>query len=367
MDSSLPAYLFHQGTNYASYEYLGAHISDDGSRVIFRVWAPGADHIFLCGDFNDWDVSDTPLARITEGGVWEASVPSEVFKNGCDRYKYRICRGSSEHLKSDPYAFYSETLKNTASRVYDIDTYEWHDRGWMSYRKRTMAPAGRGEKKYSCPINIYEMHLGSWRTRDGKTTKDGDAYLSYSEIADELIPYVKRMGYTHVELMPVMEHPYDGSWGYQVCGYYAPTSRFGDPGDFMSFVDRLHCAGIGVILDWVPAHFPKDEHGLYQFDGGLLYEYQGRDRMEHAGWGTRCFDVGRNEVQCFLVSNAMFWLTKYHADGLRIDAVASMLYLDYDRAPGEWIPNKDGNNKNLEAIAFFKKLNGNVAHSLSDP
>jgi 1,4-alpha-glucan branching enzyme len=359
----LASYLFHQGTNYRSWEYMGSHRK--GDNYVFRVWAPNADSVCLTGDFNGWDPSENPMTRITDGGIWETSVPAAEFEDGNVRYKYRIVRDGTACLKADPYAQSQETLMQTASIIYDAPEYEWKDKGWLEFRKTQMTPGKNGI--YSCPINIYEMHLGSWRTRDGKTTKDdSDNYLTYSEIADELITYVKRMGYTHVELMPVMEHPFDGSWGYQICGYFAPTARHGSPDDFKHFVDRLHQAGIGVILDWVPAHFPKDEHGLYEFDGSPLYEYQGQDRIEHSGWGTRVFDVGRNEVQCFLVSNALFWLDVYHIDGLRIDAVASMLYLDYDRMPGEWIPNVYGDNKNLEAISFFKKLNGTIAAHFPD-
>ncbi len=238
-----------------------------------------------------------------------------------------------------------------------MPAYRWHDNAWMSSRKTLPYSGGH---VYPNPMNIYEVHLGSWRTRDGATLKDGTGYLSYREIADLLVPYMKEMGYTHVELLPVAEHPFDGSWGYQVCGYYAPTSRYGRPEDFMYFVDRLHMSGIGVIMDWVPAHFPKDEHGLYEFDGHPTYEYQDKNRMEHKAWGTRCFDLGRNEVECFLISNALYWLRKYHIDGLRVDAVASMLYLDYDRRDGEWTPNTYGENKSLEAIAFLRKLNDTI-------
>ncbi len=335
---------------------MGSHEIDDD--IIFRVWAPNADHIYLSGDFNEWNRRSHPMTRITGGGIWMISVKKEAFKPGSEKYKYCIISGNSEHMKSDPYAFYSETLKKTASIFCRVDRFLWHDEKWMAKRKKIMS--GRKSSRFPCPINIYELHLGSWKTRDGKTTFAGDNYLNYLEIADMLIPYVKKMGYTHVELMPVMEHPYDGSWGYQVCSYFAPTSRYGSPRDFAGFIDRLHCSGIGVILDWVPAHFPKDEHGLYEFDGRPLYEYQGKDRMEHRGWGTRFFDVGRNEIQSFLISNALFWFGTYHADGIRCDAVASMLYLDYDREPGEWIPNINGDNKNIEAVAFFKKLNSIV-------
>ncbi|MBQ2999637.1 MAG: 1,4-alpha-glucan branching protein GlgB, partial [Clostridia bacterium] len=271
-----------------------------------------------------------------------------------DRYKYKIHSWGREILKADPYGVSAELPPDTASIVASIDGYRWRDRGWMEYR------SSKRRKMHSEPMNIYELHLGSWKRHD-----DG-SYFSYGELASELAPYVKQMGYTHVELLPVMEHPFDGSWGYQVCSYYAPTARFGTPKEFMAFVDSMHEAGIGVILDWVPAHFPKDEHGLYEFDGRPLYEYQGYDRMEHAGWGTRRFDVGRNEVECFLVSNADFWLRKYHVDGLRVDAVASMLYLDYDKKPGEWIPNVYGDHRCLEAIAFFQKLNSYIKEEFPD-
>ena len=341
-DRDMAAYLFHQGTNYKAYEYLGAHKTEDG--YVFRVWAPNAERICVVGDFNNW-TDICPMSRKTQGGIWEAFLASASVKPG-DKYKYKIYNNGRAVCKSDPYGFAAELPPDTASVIADIEGYQWRDKGWLTHRKK------KAGKFSSEPLNIYEMHLGSWKRHD-----DGSLY-TYAEIAEELAPYVKQMGYTHVELLPVMEHPFDGSWGYQVCSYYAPTARHGTPEDFMAFVDSMHEAGIGVILDWVPAHFPKDEHGLYEFDGVPLYEYQGWDRIEHEGWGTRRFDVGRNEVQCFLVSNAMFWIEKYHVDGLRVDAVASMLYLDYDKRPGEWVPNVYGENKCLEAIAFFQKLNG---------
>lgn len=360
INNDVAAYYFHQGTNYYSYDYLGCHekITDNGYEYIFRVWAPNADSVRLVSDFTSWDIGEE-LDRITDAGIWEIKHHSQERLIG-KFYKYKIWNKGRAFYKADPFAFHSQTHLNTASIVANIDGFEWNDKEWLSYRKKQISKNSGtvGEKYYNAsPVNIYEMHLGSWKTRDGESNVDGEHYLNYREIADELAPYIKKMGYTHVELMPVMEHPYDGSWGYQVCGYYAPTSRFGTPKDFMYFVNKMHECGIGVILDWVPAHFPKDAHGLYEFDGQPLYEYQGKDRMEHRVWGTRFFDVGREEVQSFLISNALFWLRKYHADGLRIDAVASMLYLDYDRDPGEWIPNEDGDNKNKEAIAFFKKLN----------
>lgn len=347
MKDSLAKYYFHQGTNFETWEYLGVHRASDG--YVFRVWAPSADKVFLSGSFNDWG-KDIPMERVTDGGVWEIFVSCERVKVG-NLYKYIIVNGDMEFFKADPYAFFAEKPPKTASVVYDfssVEDYPWSDGGWLSYRERTFDDA----RAY--PLNIYEIHALSWKHK-----KDG-APLSWRELAAELVPYVKQMGYTHVELMPIMEHPFDGSWGYQITGYFAPTSRLGTPEDFCSFVDALHGAGIGVILDWVPAHFPKDAHGLYEFDGAPLYEYQGADRMEHRGWGTRCFDVGRQEVQSFLISNAVFWIEKYHVDGLRVDAVASMLYLDYDKLPGEWIPNVYGDNRCLEAIAFFKKLNAHI-------
>ncbi len=358
----LPAYLFHQGTNFHAYEWLGCHMErgENGFAYTFRVWAPNADSVSLVGDICDWD-NGLPMRRVTQKGVWELTVSRPETAEGTF-YKYKITSSGETRLKADPYAFSGETLTKTASIIYDISRFEWHDEGYREYMRSLFAPRKTKQKSapqhfWSAPLNIYEVHLGSWRTRDGKSTESGENYLNYREIADQLAPYVKKMGYTHVELLPVMEHPYDGSWGYQVCGYYAPTSRFGSPADFAYFVDRMHTCGIGVILDWVPAHFPRDRHGLFEFDGKPLYEYQGADRVEHRGWGTRFFDVGREEVQSFLISNALFWMRVYHADGLRVDAVASMLYLDYDREPGEWVPNSEGNNHNLEAIAFFRKLN----------
>lgn len=352
-ENTLAPYLFHQGTNYHAYEYLGVH--RDGDRVFFRVWAPNAEAVSLCGDFNGWQIGVNPLSRITQGGIWEISLPTDRISDG-QTYKYHIRNGGREFFKADPYGRRMQLPPETASVICDVSPYAWKDDGWLRYRR------GRFDRAHVCsqPINIYEVHPGSWQRHD-----DG-SYLSYRELADELSVYVKQMGYTHVELMPIAEHPFDGSWGYQVCGYFAPTARYGRPEDLMYFVDHMHEAGIGVILDWVPAHFPKDAHGLYEFDGRPLYEYQGVDRMEHEGWGTRRFDVGREEVQSFLISNAVYWLKEYHFDGLRVDAVASMLYLDYDKRPGEWVPNVFGDNRCLEAIAFFQKLNSYLANAYPD-
>ena len=349
----LAPYLFHQGTNFYAYQYLGFHF--EGERATFRTWAPNADSVSVCGDFNGWNPNADPMTRVTEGGVWELILPSDRVSVG-QCYKYCIRNGERELLKADPYGFSMQRPPETASLICNIEGYAWRDADWLSYRKKNF---GR-DKCLLQPINVYEMHLGSW-----KRHKDG-RYYSYAETAGELAPYLKQMGYTHVELMPVSEHPFDGSWGYQVCGYYAPTSRFGSPQDFMAFVDAMHEAGIGVILDWVPAHFAKDAHGLYEFDGQPLYEYQGWDRIEHEGWGTRRFDVGREEVQSFLISNAMYWIKEYHVDALRVDALASMLYLDYDKRPGEWVPNVYGDNKCLEAIAFFQKMNAYLAANYPD-
>ena len=343
MSENLPAYYFHQGTNFKAYEYLGVHIID--GRMTFRVWAPNAESVSLCGDFDSWG-DGISMSRITDGGIWEAV--TDILPEGT-RYKFRIrTRDGRELMKADPYAFFAEKPPETASVIcHSAFSYEWGDAAWMTSRPLA--------KEYGRPINVYEVHLGSWKRHE-----DG-SYLSYKELADELLPYVKQMGYTHIELMPVAEHPFDGSWGYQVTGYFAPTSRYGRPDEFCAFVDAAHRAGIGIILDWVPAHFPKDAHGLYEFDGMPLYEYQGWDRVEHAGWGTRRFDVGRPEVQSFLVSNATYWAEIFHVDGIRVDAVASMLYLDYDRRPDEWVPNVYGDNRCLEAIAFFKKLNSHLS------
>jgi len=341
VNNELPVYLFHQGTNYRAYEFLGCHYNSKTGVAVFRTWAPKAKAVHLVGDFNHWGEQEINMVRISDGGVWETTV------EGVDqyqRYKYAItCGRDRQVLKSDPYAFCSETNDKTASIVFDLSGYKWSDSKWRNKVSK--------RENLDFPMNIYEVHLGSWM-RD----TDGHAF-SYTELAKRLIPYVKEMNYTHIELMPVMEHPFGGSWGYQICGFYAPTTRYGNPHDFMSFVDMCHQSDIGVILDWVPSHFPKDEHGLIDYDGGPLYECHGDDRIENWEWGTRCFDYGRTEVQSFLVSNAMFWLDIYHADGLRVDAVSSMLYLDYGRKAGEWTPNTNGGNENLDAIAFIQKLN----------
>lgn len=337
--ADLPMYLFHEGTNSKAYELMGCHFK--GKKAVFRVWAPNAVSVSVVGAFNEWDETKNSMSRVTQGGVWETQISSiREF----DIYKYCITTKNNQKLmKADPYCYHMETRPASASKVYSLEGYRWGDAGWQAYKNKT--------SPYDVPINIYELHAGSW-----KTYPDGSPF-NYQKLAEELIPYAKKMGYTHVELMPISEYPFDGSWGYQVTGYYAVTSRYGTPKDFMAFVDACHQAGLGVILDIVPAHFPKDEHGLYEFDGSYCYEYADPLKREHTAWGTRVFDFGRNEVQSFLVSNALFWLDKFHVDGLRVDAVASMLYLDYDRKEGQWRPNRYGGRENLEAMAFLRKMN----------
>ena len=346
--SDFDLHLHSEGTNYEGYNSFGAHlVTVEGiAGTRFAVWAPNALIVSVVGDFNGWDTRRNPM-RARTGGVWEIFMPGVAAGTS---YKYAVkshYRGYSQ-MKSDPYGFLMETPPKSASIVVDM-TYEWHDSEWMDQRAAA--------KILESPVSVYEVHAGSW------VRVENNRPLNYVELADKLVPYVKKMGYTHIELMPIAEHPYSPSWGYQVTGYFAPTSRYGSHTDFMHFVDRCHQAGIGVIVDWVPAHFPKDAHGLAFFDGTALYEHEDWRKGEHRDWGTLIFNFGRNEVRSFLISNALFWLKKYHIDGLRVDAVASMLYLDYSRKAGEWVPNAYGGNENLEAISFLRKVN-ELAHQV---
>ena len=341
-------YLFGQGTHYDLYNKLGAHpmTVDEEEGVYFAVWAPNAAAVSIVGDFNEWDENATPMERLEPLGIYQ------IFLTGIkvgDIYKYCVtAQDGKKTLKADPYGFQAELRPNNASVVADISDFKWHDSRWMKKREKF------DDKKN--PMFVYEVHPGSWKKHE-QTEEDEDGFYNYREIAHELAAYVKDMGYTHVELMGIAEHPFDGSWGYQVTNYFAPTSRHGSPEDFQYFMDYMHEHNIGVILDWVPAHFPRDAFGLAEFDGTCLYEYADPRKGEHPDWGTKVFDYGKTEVQNFLICNALFWLEHYHVDGLCVDAVASMLYLDYGREDGQWVPNIYGGNENLEAIEFFKHLN----------
>ncbi len=359
-------HLFNEGNHHRIYEKLGAHLAEvKGVKgVYFAVWAPNARNVSVLGDFNSWDGRKHQMRKSSDVGVWELFIPE--LKVG-EHYKYEI-KNPAGHIyeKSDPYGFAQEVRPKTASIVTDLDTYEWNDSEWLEKRRHT--------DQLSTPISVYEVHLGSWlhagidephKLPDGKSEpvvpvsdlKGGSRFLTYRELAEKLIPYVKELGYTHIEILPIAEHPFDGSWGYQVTGYYAPTSRFGSPEDFMYFVDECHKNDIGILVDWVPGHFPKDGHGLAFFDGTHLYEHSDPRKGEHKEWGTLVFNYARHEVRNFLTSNALFWFDKYHIDGIRVDAVASMLYLDYLRDPGEWVTNQYGGRENLEAVEFIRSVN----------
>lgn len=358
-NTDIGSYLFHQGTNYHAYEFLGCSLlmKDGKYEYTFRTWAPNAKSVGLVSDFTGWTYA-VPFSRVTDKGVWELKYLSDCSLE-LRPYKFRIESNKGYQDKGDPYARFSRGGSDGASLIFTDTSFKWEDKRWMSHRKKAISSDG---KYYiSSPINIYEMHMGSWMRHE-----EDNRYYSYSELADILPSYLKKMGYTHVEFLPLQEHPFDGSWGYQVCAFYAPTSRFGTPNEFRHLINSLHKAGIGVIMDWVPAHFPKDSWGLYEFDGSPLYEYQGKDRMESRSWGTRFFDLGREEIQSFLVSNALYFFREFHIDGLRVDAVASMIYLDYDRMPGEWHPNHLGTNENLEATAFLRKLNTAIYSEFPD-
>jgi len=350
--SDFDLYLMGEGSHERAYEKMGSHLVEvDGKKgVFFAVWAPNASRVQIIGDFNSWDGKDHEM-NSSDAGVWTLFIPDLVEYTV---YKYRVFTQDGQSFdKADPYGFGMEQRPKTASVVVDLDKYQWGDNDWVNSRTERQA--------LDQPISIYEVHLSSWRKVPDK--KWGTRYLTYHELADELIPYVKEMGFTHIELMPITEHPLDASWGYQVLGFYSPTSRFGDPEGLMHFIDQCHQNGIGVILDWVPAHFPKDGAGLHYFDGTHLYSHADPRQGEHQDWGTMIFNYSRNEVRAFLISNALFWIDKYHFDGLRVDAVASMLYLDYSREEGEWVPNQYGGRENLGAISFLRKVN-EVLHGI---
>ena len=347
--SDTDLYLHTEGTLHEAWQAFGAHLTraDGVEGVRFAVWAPNAENVTVTGEFNDWDIRRHPMRR-RNGGVWEIFIPG-LQKGATYKYHIRSRFAGHQQLKADPYAFYCEAPPKSASVVWEIDQHQWQDAEWMETRAKT--------DWLRSPVSIYEVHLESWlRGPQGQS-------LTYRELAVKLVQYVTQMGYTHIELLPIMEHPFSGSWGYQIIGYYAPTSRFGSPDDFQYFIDSCHRAGIGVIVDWVPGHFPKDAHGLVFFDGTALYEHADPRKGEQLDWGTLVFNYGRNEVRTFLTSNALFWLKEYHIDGLRVDAVASMLYLDYSRKAGEWIPNQFGGNENLEAIDFLRRFN-ELAHKV---